>query len=180
MAQSPWSPEPGAPRVFPCRLVSFCCSLALIAVGMSVGRFYPRAVWHEGWPWLQQASHVGVTPGNWSSLSGALVPAESTFWVCLLWSLSGGAPLWFEVGHQVCWFWSTLGRALLQTHISHYKVICGWLSLVLGLEALGRNCAANQGSLLVVPGLEPFGGHHSVSWGQLSLRSGCGLVGAMF
>lgn len=104
---------------------------------------------------------MGVTPGNWSSFSGALVPAESTFWVCLLKNLLGGAPVWFEVAHQVCWFWSLLGRALVQTN-SRYKVICGWLSLVLSLEALGRS-AANQGSLLVGSGLEPFGGHHGVS-----------------
>ena len=34
-----------------------------------------------------------------------------------------------------------------------YKVICRWLMLVLGLEVPRRGLAANQGQLLLVPGL---------------------------
>lgn len=46
---------------------------------------------------------------------------------------------------------------------SRYKVICNLLLLMLGLEALRRGYAANQGWLLLVLGLGPFGRHHNVS-----------------
>lgn len=63
--------------------------------------------------------------------------------------------VWFEVGHWVCWFWCLLGMALVQAKFSchlarlgmygrSYKVICGWLPLLLGLQALGRGYAANR------------------------------------
>lgn len=51
----------------------------------------------------------------------------------------------------------------------NYKVICGLLSIVMGLEVLGRGYAANQIWLSLVSGLGPFGGHHDVNWDQLSL-----------
>ena len=41
--------------------------------------------------------------------SRALVPPESTPWVCHLWKWSSGASMWSEAVHQVCWFWSPLG-----------------------------------------------------------------------
>lgn len=42
-------------------------------------------------------------------------------------------------------------------------MICGWLLLVLGSEALGRGYAVNCGFSLLVLGLVAFDGHHNVS-----------------
>lgn len=44
-----------------------------------------------------------------------------------------------------------------------YKVICGWLLLVLFLEVPGRGYSANQSRLSLMLGMGPFGRHYDVS-----------------
>lgn len=62
-----------------------------------------------------------------------------------------------------------------------YKVVCGWLLLVLGLEALGRGSAANGGWLPLILGLGPFSGHRDVSCGHCHLCQSCSrLIEATF
>lgn len=44
-----------------------------------------------------------------------------------------------------------------------YKVICGWLPLVLGFKTLERGYTANQSQLPLVLDLGPFDGHNNES-----------------
>lgn len=44
-----------------------------------------------------------------------------------------------------------------------YKVICGWLPLVLFLEVPGRGYSANQSRLSLMLGMGPFDRHYDVS-----------------
>lgn len=43
--------------------------------------------------------------------SGALMPAETAFWVYCYWSWLGGAPLCSEDSHWVCLVWGLLEEA---------------------------------------------------------------------
>ena len=71
-------------------------SWAVTAVSISVRKINPQA--HHLWGLTETIVEElqGPTPRSRTLFSGALVPAESTSWVCCSWRRLGGASMWSE------------------------------------------------------------------------------------
>ena len=104
----------------------------------------------------------GPTSQSMTYFCGALVPTESTPWVCCLW--------W--------WLWAPLGGAsqgqpwpvsCLRSLSMRYKASCRWLALVLGLEVQRKGAAVNQGQLPLLLGLGSLHKRYRAHWGQMLL-----------
>lgn len=141
-----------------------------------------------GWP----SGYLAVRAGHNRALELFCYPMEreSLLWVsgdsqvCLslgesfiemVWWGSGVVWTWHHRCVRVTWEVLLPGQEQwplvldLGLPVGRYQVICDWLPLVLGLEALGRCCVTNPGWMQFMPSLGSFGGNHIVSWVQMLL-----------
>lgn len=103
------SPNMGTLGTIPYRICTSSCTYwALIAVGISMRGIFPEADQLQGLA-MTTAEKLLCMVDPMEHISRALMPNESTSWVCCWWRWLDGALMRYEAGHPGLWFWGFLG-----------------------------------------------------------------------